>query len=399
MPINVSVLLLLFILLLLVGAWLASALMQDAGYVLMVWQGWQLQTSVGFAVLLTLLFAVLFVLVLLLLGTLVVFPHRRRQQRHAEQGAHQLQQFERAATYRLLNAPQQAFDCLQGPLASGRPHLLPLLQAGQALDAGLFQAAAQMLEQVPAPADELAMLLQIRLALAQQLPEVALPLMQYLRQTPADPLRQQFEPAAERYLDQLWLMWATRYPWQALAQPIPTTLDAAQWALFLAALWHRFEQAEAVQYGVLYTCFDQQSDALQQVNALAWVRVLSQLPEGQSRAWLLLNRVLAVRFETCLLPFLLQLARDFALPLGDRQTGELLQQLAARYPGQPTLRLAQARWQDALGQPDEADQLAQDWPSDGVSARLSVLRELDRHPALQLPLSCAVYAFSFLGEC
>jgi hypothetical protein len=109
--------------------------------------------------------------------------------------------------------------------------------------------------------------------------------------------------------------------------------------------------------------------------------------------------VLAVRFETCLLPFLLQLARDFALPLGDRQTGELLHQLAARYPGQPTLRLAQARWQDALGQPEQADQLAQDWPSDGVSARLSVLRELDRHPALQLPLSCAVYAFSFLGEC
>ncbi|MEY2862756.1 MAG: hypothetical protein RLY58_463 [Pseudomonadota bacterium] len=399
MGMNLSVLLLLFVLLFLAGAVLASAVMQDAGYVLLVWQGWQMQTSIGLLLVLLLSVVIVLMLGLLLLGSLVVWPQRRRRQQQAKQVAHQLRQFERAAVYRLFQNSKHAFDCLQIPQPLMQSSLLPLLQAGQALDAGLYTSAHESLARVPREADELAMLLHIRLALAENDDHIIRTRMQFLRTMPPDQARQQFEPVVLAYLDQLWVDWAVQQPWQALHHYMPAQLNISQWSQLLHALWLALPQAQEADHTRLQACFEAQSETQTHPNALAWVRVLVLTPWGIALAWQLLQQVLAHHFEPKLMPYLMLLARDFALPIGDQRVDELLNQLEARYPGQPSLRLAQARWQDAIGQPHQADLLAQDWPADCVSARLSILRELDRHPALQLPLSCAVYAFAFLGEC
>lgn len=401
---SLSVLLLLLVLVLLLGGWFASALVQDTGYVLMVWQGWQVQTSVSFALLCVLAAAVLLVLLLALLSNLVLFRQRRRQRQLAEQRATQLQQMEQAALYAVLDAPQLAFAQLHA--ATSTVHqldLLPLLQANQAINAALWHEADAALQRAPVQADELAMLLQIRLALAQQQPDVALPLLQFLHHAPPDGLRQQFEPAVTDYMATLWLAWAVQKPlqWLELTLMPPVHWHAAQWSRWLAAVLLALPEANHQQQHQLLCCFDQQDTTLQQEQAVAWVRLLCQLPEGQGRAWLLLNQVLSVRFEPTLLPYLMYLARDFALPLHDHRVDELLTQLVARYPGQPALCLAQARWLDALGQTAQADQWVQDWPSACMVARLNLLRELDRYPTLPLSLlwsvSCAIYGFGMIG--
>lgn len=399
MGVNVSVLLLLFVLLLLAGAVLASAVMQDVGYVLLIWQGWQIQTSMALLVVIVLTVVILIMLTVLLLGSLVVWPQRRRRHQQAKQVAYQLTQFERAAVYRLFQHPKDAFDCLQIPQPVAQSRLLPLLQVGQALDAGLYASAHESLSRMPHESDELAMLLRIRLALLENDQQTIRLQMHLLRTMPPDPLRQQFEPVVLAYLDQLWVDWAVQQPWQALHHHMPAPLSVSQWSQLLHALWLALPQAQEADHARLQACFEAQPETQTHANALAWVRVLVLTPWGIAFAWQLLQQVLAHHFEPKLIPYLMLLARDFALPIGDQRVDELLNQLEARYPGQPSLRLAQARWQDAIGQPHQADRLAQDWPADCVSARLSILRELDRHPALQLPLSCAVYAFAFLGEC
>ena len=70
----------------LAGALFASSLSQDAGYVLVLWQGWQLQTGVGFFLLLLLCIAVLLVLLLLFFSMLSSgFGHQKHNQQQAQQ--------------------------------------------------------------------------------------------------------------------------------------------------------------------------------------------------------------------------------------------------------------------------------------------------------------------------
>jgi hypothetical protein len=398
MKINVSVLVLFLLLLLLAGALFASSLIGDAGYVWIVWQGWQVQTSVGLLLFAMLVLAIAIVLLLLLFGTLIVWPERRRQRVHAQDQAYYLTQLEQSSLYSVLTAPMQALACLQQPRQQAIPMIWPLLQAHQALAAGLPQVAEHALQQVDSQADELAMLLQIELALSEQQVDVAVPLLLFLRQTPADTCRERLEPAFTEQLDRLWLRWAEQHAWPALQSGIPTGLSHAQWQILLAALVAQLAQmTHSNELAVLYA-YDQLTTAQQQQNALAWLQLLIRLPEGHGRGWLLVLDVLYQRFDPALLPLLLRLAHTFALPLGkDQQVSQMLQQLQDRYPGQPSIRLAQACWFDAQGLPDQADQWAQDWPTTELFLRLNVLRQLASDDRLLVHLSPALYDFKLIG--
>lgn len=398
MRVNLAVLLLFLLLLVLAGALLASSLMGDAGYVWLVWQGWQVQTSVGLLLLAMLVFSIVIVLLLLLLGTLLVWPERRRQRVLAQDQAYHLAQLEQSSLYSVLAAPVQALECLQQPRQRVMPVVWPLLQASQALAAGLPQIAAHALEQTPSQADELAMLVQIELALSEHQAEIAAPLLLFLRQTPAETFRQRLEPAFTEQLDRLWLRWAEQQAWPALQSGVPKAFSREQWRVLLWALLAQLAQMTHANEIALLHVYDRLTPEQQQHNALAWVQLLIRLPEGQGRAWLLVLEVLTQRFDPALLPLLLRLARTFALPLGeDQQVTQVLQQLHERYPGQPSIRLAQARWFDAQGQAGQADQWAQDWPTSELFLRLNVLRQLESDDRLLAHLSPALYDFKLIG--
>lgn len=398
MNINLSVLVIFLLLLLLAGALLASSLIGDAGYVWLVWQGWQVQTSVGLLLLAMLIFAIVIVLLLLLFGSLIVWPERRRQRVQAQDQAYHLAQLEQSSLYSVLAAPVQALECLQQPRQHAMPMVWPLLQAHQALAAGLPQVADQALQQVVSQADELAMLLQIEIALAERQLDVAVPLLLFLRQTPADSYRQRVEPAFTAKLDQLWLRWAEQHAWSALQSGIPTGLNREQWQALLTALLAQITQITHSHELAVLHAYDGLTPEQHQHNALPWIQLLIRLPEGQGRAWLLVLEVLHQRFDPALLPLLLRLARTFALPLGHhQQVTQVLQQLQERYPGQPSIRLAQACWFDIQDQPDQADRWAQDWPTTELFLRLNVLRQLASDDRLLVHLSPVLYDFKLIG--
>ena len=86
MRVNLLMLSLFLLLVVLAGGLFASSLSRDAGYVLVLWQGWQLQTGVGFFLLLLLCLATLFVSLLWLFSALSNgFGRAKKAQQQQEQ--------------------------------------------------------------------------------------------------------------------------------------------------------------------------------------------------------------------------------------------------------------------------------------------------------------------------
>ncbi|MFZ3191984.1 MAG: heme biosynthesis HemY N-terminal domain-containing protein [Moraxellaceae bacterium] len=393
---RVSLLMLSFLMLLMVlaGALFASSLSRDAGYVLVLWQGWQLQTGVGFFLLLLLCISVLIVLLLLLFSALSGgFGRAKKIQQQAQQ--QMLTQLQHAMVYQILHAPEQALDRLslqQVQQPSGWLRLAQLHFAAQINQHGNLQ---RYLADIPAPQQVFAQLIQAEWCLNQRQPEQALPLLFTVYPALPEHLPAHWQPAVEQAVLRLWGQYAAQQAWAFLqVQPRPVLTPDAQQA-WLQALQAQHVLASPEQSVQLLAYYDQQTAEQRLGLFLAWLRVLLRIAAADERAWLLAMAYLQQQLDPEALWLWLGLAlRPTRTALEQQQTEQLFVSLNQRYPAQPNVRLAQACWLHAQQRVEAAQQLLGDWPTTELTDRFNLLCQLNHYPTLYQRLAPVLHDFA-----
>lgn len=394
MRVNLLVLSLLLLLMVLTGALFANTLSRDAGYVLVIWQGWQLQTGVGFFWLLLLSSSVLLVLLILFFSSLSGgLGRQKRRELHAQQQL--LTQLQHAMVYQMLHAPEQALDCLslqQTQQASGWLSLLQLYFSAQMnLQGNLQRYAAE----IPASHQVFAQLIQAEYCLQQQQPEQALPLLFLVYPVIPEHVPLHWQVALERAVLRLWGQYAVQQPWQLLAlAPLPRlSIDAQQ--AWLAALRAQLLEGSALQQAQLLVYYDAQPLDERAALSVLWLSILVLIPVAAERAWLLAIGDLQQQLRPEVLWLWLTLAIHTERTATEQQQAEqLFVSLHQRYPAQPSVRLAHACWLHAQQQTEAAQQLVADWPIPELSDRFALLCQLADHPTLYQRLAPVLHDFT-----
>ena len=394
MRVNLLMLCALMLLMVLAGALFASSLSQDAGYVLVLWQGWQLQTGVGFFLLLLLCIAVLLVLLLLFFSMLSSgFGHQKHNQQQAQQQL--LSQLQHAMVYQILQAPEQALDRLsvqQGQQPSGWLRLAQLYFAAQINSQANLQ---HYLADVPESHQVFAQLIQAEYCLQQQQPTQALPLLFLVYPTLPAHVPAHWHLALEQAVLRLWGQYAAQQPWQMLqVQPLPNLSLLAQQA-WLQALRQQHAIALPEQQAQLLAYYDAQSPDERTALSAAWLALLVVIPTADERAWLLAISDLQQQSRPEVLWLWLTLAIQTDRSTTQQQQAEqLFSSLHQRYPAQPNVRLAHACWLHAQQQIATAQQLLMDWPTTELTNRFNLLCQLAGDPVLYPRLAPVLHDFT-----
>lgn len=383
-----------FLLLLMVvaGAFFASSLSRDAGYVLVLWQGWQLQTGVGFFLVLLLCIAVLIVLLLLLFSVLSSDFSRVK---HAQAQQQMLTQLQHAMVYQILHAPEQALDRLslqQVQQPSGWLRLAQLHFAAQIHQQGDLQ---HYLSEIPAPQQVFAQLIQAEWCIKQQQPEHAVPLLFALYPSLPEQLPLYWRPTVAQAVLRLWGAYAAQQPWQMLqVEPLPVLSVEAQHA-WLQALRQQHVRGSLEQHGQLLAYYDRQSAAERTVSVVPWLNLLLVIPTADERAWLLATTELQRQLSPEVLWLWLDLVmRPTRTELEHTQAEQLFESLNQRYPAQPNVRLAQAYWLQSCQHGIAAQQLLADWPTTELTDRFNLLCQLGHNSALYQRLAPVLHDFA-----
>jgi hypothetical protein len=394
MSVNLLILSFLMLLMVVAGALFASSLSRDAGYVLVLWQGWQMQTGVGFFLLLLLCIAVFLVLLLLLFSGLSSSFGRARK---AEQDAQQqmLTQLQHALVYQILHAPEQALDRLslqQIQQPSGWVRLAQLYFAAQMNQHGNVQ---HYVAAVPEAQQVFAQLIQAEWCLQQQQDEVARTLLLNVYPMLPESLPAYWQSAVEQAVLRLWGQYAIQQPWPFLqVQPIPALTAEAQRA-WLQVLEQQYVQASAEQLVQLLAYYDQQTAEQRGSLLVAWLRVLLRVAAADERVWLLATADLQQQLNPEVLWLWLELAmRTTRTVLEQQQAEQLFESLNQRYPAQPNVRLAQACWLHHRQETTAAQQLLADWPTTDLVVRFNLLIQLADQPLLYQRLAPVLHNFA-----
>ncbi|MEC7120964.1 MAG: heme biosynthesis HemY N-terminal domain-containing protein [Pseudomonadota bacterium] len=396
MRVNLLILSFLTLLLVLAGALFASSLAQDTGYVLLLWQGWQVQTSMGFALLLVLSLSVLMVLLLLFFSALVGWSTRYRHAQSIQDQQRVLDQLQDALCYQMLDAPAQALDRLhlkgiEQP--AGWLRLLQVYFAGQARLQGNLQ---HYLAGLPQEQHAIANLLKARWLLSEQQPAAARGLLSTIYPDVPTSVTLADQAAFELAVRELWAKYAILQPWDLLSvQPLPS-LDADQSSAWLAALLAQMSQAQPEQQAELMRYYDTVNEqALFLEDAGRWVRVLAYMTAGQPRALQLAQQQLFQQLDVGLLYDWLMLTIQYPeQSVQHQQATSLFEHFNQRYPAQPAVRLAQAYWYDCYQQSAQANRLVQDWPTTELFDRLQLLRQISSVPLLRERLARVLHDFA-----
>lgn len=397
MRLNLLVLSFLLLLMLLSGALFTSGLSRDAGYVLVLWQGWQLQTGVGFFLLL-LLCAAISIFALLLLFTLLSASLRRGKKYQAQQAQQQLLiQLQHAMVYQILHAPEQALDRLslqhsQHP--SGWLVLIRLYFATQIIQQGHLE---RYLADIPASQQVFAQLIQAEWLLQQRQPDQALSVLFTIYPTLPEHLPPYWQQAVQQAVLRLWGLYAVQQPWRMLQiEPFPTLSVPTQQA-WLQALRQQCRGASPEQMVHLLAYYDRQSLAQRLEMAVEWLELLVLVSEADERAWLFVLAILQQQLCPDVLWLWLQLAvRSSRQPVAHQQSEQLLNSLNQRYPAQPNVKLVHACWLQAMQQPEAAQQLLSDWPNAELSDRFNLLQQLTNQPELYQRLAPVLHDFTLV---
>lgn len=373
MRVNLLMLSFLTLLLVLSGALFASSLSQDAGYVLVLWQGWQLQTGVGFFLLLLLCIAVFLVLLLLLFSALSGAMLRGKQRRHDAQ-QQLLTQLQQATVYQILHAPEQALDrlSLQGiQQPSGWLRLAQMYFAAQINQQGNLQ---HYRSDLPEQQQVFAQLIEAEYWLKNQQPEQALPLLFAVYPQLPLSLPVYWHAAVERAVLRLWGMYAIQQAWSFLQIEPEPALPVETQRGWLQALRRQRTTASTEQIGLLLAYYDRQTPEVRTTLAQDWSVLLFAIPAAEERLWLLLIGDLQQQLRPELLWLWLVVALRVNRSVTEQQqTDQLFLSLNQRYPAQPSVRLAQACWLQSQQRVDAAHQLLSDWPNDDLTERFNML--------------------------
>ena len=352
------------VVLLLILAVLTSALSDDAGFVLMVWHQWQIQTSVGFALLTIIVLTIVLLILFFLVRAFVFGSEALYQRRKALTRRKTLMSLDAAIRQRLVANFPAAFAAMEDSLTHNSLNLKPfnkkkgsalhLLQADVAYQAGLYAAASEHLTQIDSDDHELAMLLSAKICLASgdysQAQSILEMLLTYSERGIVEPVREALQPDFDRQVGVLWSDLASKLPWHMLSYLVFPAAKNIDWTLWLQALsTHDIPDDASDRLMRLFQIMpiESQDQYANEVFALL-------VKAGQFfRAIELAERVLAVRLDASLLASWLSVCIDHDIESTRQSVDNILAQLEQRYPAQPDVVLARVRWIRHLGQPEQ----------------------------------------------
>jgi uncharacterized protein HemY len=341
--------------LLLVGALLASALSNDPGFVMVVWHDHQILTSVGIGLVICLLLAVAMVFLFIVFSTILFGSSYFYQRRKAYTRRKTLMSMDASIRQRLVNNYPASFAAMEVSLTKNSLNLRPfnkkkgsalhLLQADVARLAGLYPAAMDHLTQIDSDDHELATLVRAQvcidsgdLAQAQNLLDL---LLVYPERGMLEPVRESLQPHFDLQVGSLWTRLACLQPWKMLSSHLLPQQKNIDWDGWLRALTHSELPEDAddrVKRLQLMMPSEIQAEHASFVFPLL-VRVAAYISAHE-----LAQRVLAERLDLSLLDQWMSLCVVQPIELPIPSIEALLQSLEQRFPAQPDVVLVRVRW-------------------------------------------------------
>jgi uncharacterized protein HemY len=344
------------LILLLILVILTSALSDDAGFILMVWHQWQIQTSVGLALFAVVLLSLIFTVLFLLIRAIFFGSDYFYQQRKAMTRRKTLMSLDTAIRHQLVADDMGSFLAMEDSLTNDSLNLRPfnkkkgsalhLLQAENACRAGLFDAAIAHLIHIDSDDHELATLLRVKIHIGSGHFLQAKTELELLLIEPAhgltEPTRERLQPSFDQQVSVLWSRIAAEIPWEMLAQPILPAQHYVDWHVWLnALLTHDLPEraAEEEIARLLLWMLPETQDQHAHVLFALLMRV-----HAHPRARLLAEQILAHRLDIHLLLNWMSVCLQDRTEDVIRSVECLLLQLEQRYPAQPDVVLARLRW-------------------------------------------------------
>lgn len=369
---------------------LLLSLYDGAGYVMLSWLGWQVQTSVSLLLISGLLGSVLIGYSLKLLRQL----WRKFRPAYPERitNFQQLHPFEQLGCLWLLDAKTTHQAALKAIFDRSR-YLKPSVSAYLYRENGNYELAWQALSH-KGSLQELLNLQKIELLIAEKKYQQAIEALQQLTHQPATAFVQSLNAAWNNYIQSLWAKLALDQPWLILSiHPIPS-FSTAQQLGWLTALVQQFNQSEVSQQTQLLALYDavqQQPDFLIDIqSAQQWLLLLNALPDEFDnilirRQWLA-DELIKLEFNPIVLTIWMQsqIKQD---TLECSYFTQRLDNLAQRYPGQPSIALAQYHQWLANGQPENAQAILQQWQQHPDFSYLRLQQALVGQPELLADLA------------
>ncbi len=357
---------LLSLVLFLLLALLANALSDDAGYVLLVWQHWQVQSSVGFTLLMVVLLAVVFGVLFWVIRIILFGSSYYYQKRKALTRRKTLMSLDESIRHRLVGNIKASFMSMEESLTKNSLNLRPfnkkkgsalhLLQADVARLAGFFPAALEHLNLIDSDDHELATLLRAKIALDAGDLVQAQGLLDFLLSYPdrgfVEPIRESLQPAFDQHLGLVWSELATRQPWTILSSVRLPEPQSINWSAWLKALIVAPKPDDAIERVTRF--LQLMPITAQDLDASLLFGLLRQV-DANHAALVLAQRVLNDRLDTSLLDRWLSLVMTLSDSQSIDEIEGLLASLEQRYPAQPDVILAQVRWARHLAQRQGAD--------------------------------------------
>lgn len=332
-----------------------------AGYIMVVWLGWQIQASAS------LLVITFLVLVMLLAYALTWGRHYKLKKsirlRQCPENVSSLNWFEQLGCYWLLDAKQTKLDQIQ-QIFNHSSLLKHLIEARLMRESGDIARARLALSKTPAPIQQLADLESIKLLLLEQQYEQAIQQLNVLDGQAVSGFIQSLQPA---YQDQIHLLWKNliaQVPWVVLSHQID--IECINHADVLAILSTQIAQATDAQKLHLLSLYDgwQNTQPLISMQlGKGWLALLQALPDTQTRIEKLSEQLLSLQFEPVLFDGWLQNQLQQG-KISEESTQQRIKDFADKYPAQPSIAYAQWHVFQVTGQFEAASDLLASWPHD-----------------------------------
>ncbi len=360
------------------------SILSGTGYAMVVWLGWQFQTTA----------TLLMLLVVAIIGCLVYFIRLvnrwvknwyLRHPRHIHD-YQQLLPFEQLGCLWLLNAKTTKQHDLE-KIFNQSASLKQLINAHLLRENGHYEQAWQVLEQ-GSSLTELLMLEKAELYIAQQRHQEALDQLLFIAQQPESSLVQSLNPAWQQHVQHLWASLAQAAPWSVLAVPERPHFNTEQKIAWLHSLQQHMGQSTPADRISLIAVYEHQPAEIMDnfLMAKQWLLLLNALPSAELGELVnirlaLADRLLKRQFDPVILAIWLQDQRQQE-NLDCEYFIQRLEILAQRYPGQPSIALAQWHQLKASQQHDAAQQLLDTWQQHSDFSYIRLSEALADQPAL-----------------
>lgn len=362
----------------------ALSILSGTGYAMVVWLGWQFQTTATLLLLLVVAIMSCLLLVVRLVNRWVKNWYVRHPRHiHVYQ---QLLPFEQLGCLWLLNAKTTKQHDLE-KIFNQSASLKQLINAHLLRENGQYEQAWQVLEH-GSSLTELLMLEKAELYIAQQHHQEALNQLLLIAHQPESTLVQSLNPAWQQHVQHLWASLAQAAPWLVLAVPERPHFNTEQKIAWLHSLEQQIGQSTPVDRINLIAVYEQQPAEIMDnfLMAKQWLLLLSVLPSAEleelvNRRLSLADTLLKRQFDPVILAIWLQDQRQQE-NLDSTEVIERLELLAQRYPGQPSIALAQWHQLKACQQHDAAQIILQAWQQHPDFSYIRLSDALADQPAL-----------------